>query len=97
VPAGPIIVPMTSPAPVGTLGRFLTIADTADLLNISVTSTYALVRSGELPAIRIGTGGQWRVESTAIDAFIATRYEEERRIRLWERGAEAQIDEPSWG
>ena len=79
------------------LGRFLTVADTAEILNISVTSAYALVRSGELPAIRIGTGGQWRVEAASIDAFIATRYEEQRRIRLWERSATAQVDEPSWG
>ena len=88
---------MVTPAPTADLGRFLTIADTAGILNISVTSAYALVRSGELPAIRIGAGGQWRVESTSIDAFIATRYEEERRIRLWQRGAGAQTEEPSWG
>lgn len=34
------------------LGRFLTLADTADVLNISASQAYALVRSGELPAIK---------------------------------------------
>lgn len=79
------------------LGRFLSVADAAEILNISVTSAYALVRSGELPAIRIGAGGQWRIEATAIDAYVDARYEEERRIRLWERSAQSHLDEPSWG
>ena len=30
--------------------RFLTLADVAEVLNISSSQTYALVRSGELPA-----------------------------------------------
>lgn len=79
------------------LGRFLTVADTAALLNISVSSAYSLVRSGELAAIRIGTGGQWRVEQSAIDDFVAARYEEERRIRLWEQPAQELLDAPGWG
>ena len=88
---------MTEPASASSLGRFLTVADTAAILNISVTTPYAPVRCGELPAIRIGTGGQWRVEATSIDAYIATRYEEERRIRVWEQTAMANLEEPSWG
>mgnify|MGYP003291453578 CR=1 FL=1 len=31
--------------------RFLQLSDVAELLNISASQTYALVRSGELPAI----------------------------------------------
>src|SRR3954465_2839410 len=42
--------------------RFLQLADVAEIPNISAAQTYALVRSGELPAIKIGGRGQWRGE-----------------------------------
>ena len=48
------------------LGRFLTLADTADVLNISASQAYALVRSGELPAIKVGGHGHWRVATELI-------------------------------
>jgi len=41
----------------------------AETLNISASQTYALVRSGDLPAIKIGGRGQWRVESSALEDF----------------------------
>ena len=63
--------------------RFLTIADTAEVLNVSVSQAYSLVRSGELPAIRIGTRGQWRIERNVLESFIEAKYEESRRSRLW--------------
>lgn len=56
--------------------RFLQLADVADILNISASQTYALVRRGELPAIKIGGRGQWRVERTALEAYIAQCYEQ---------------------
>ncbi|MDN3481020.1 helix-turn-helix domain-containing protein [Arthrobacter sp. APC 3897] len=54
--------------------RFLTLADVGEVLNISSSQTYALVRSGELPAIQIGGRGQWRVESRVLEEFIADAY-----------------------
>mgnify|MGYP003351935987 FL=1 len=54
--------------------RFLTLADVADILNVSGSQAYALVRSGELPGIKIGGRGQWRVEATALEDFIAQQY-----------------------
>ncbi|MHB1210857.1 MAG: helix-turn-helix domain-containing protein [Candidatus Nanopelagicales bacterium] len=60
--------------------RFLTLADVAETLNISAAQTYALVRSGDLPAIKIGGRGQWRVESTALEEFIARKYEQTREF-----------------
>lgn len=65
----------------GSLGRFLTLADTAEVLNISASQAYGLVRSGELPAIKIG--GNWRIERTVLEAYIEAKYEESRRIGLW--------------
>lgn len=56
--------------------RFLQLADVAEVLNISASQTYALVRNGDLPAIKIGGRGQWRVEATALEAYIARCYEE---------------------
>jgi excisionase family DNA binding protein len=58
--------------------RFLRLNDVADVLNISESQTYALVRSGDLPGIKIGGRGQWRVERAALEAYIARMYEETR-------------------
>lgn len=58
--------------------RFLQLADVAELLNISASQTYALVRSGDLPAIKIGGRGQWRVESSVLEDYIARAYAETR-------------------
>lgn len=60
--------------------RFLTLADVAETLNISASQTYALVRSGDLPAIKIGGRGQWRVEASALEEFIARQYEQTREF-----------------
>ncbi|AUZ87536.1 helix-turn-helix domain-containing protein [Arthrobacter sp. MDT1-48-3] len=55
--------------------RFLTLADVGEVLNISASQTYALVRSGELPAIQVGGRGQWRVETRVLEEYIAQAYE----------------------
>jgi excisionase family DNA binding protein len=83
---------MTTAAP-GSIGRFLTLADTADLLNISLSQAYALVRSGELPAIKVGGNGHWRIEREQLEAYIASRYEETRRHALWNQSDYANIPE----
>lgn len=54
--------------------RFLTLSDVAELLNIAPAQVYTLVRSGELPAIKIGARGQWRIEDKALEKFIARLY-----------------------
>jgi excisionase family DNA binding protein len=58
--------------------RFLQLADVAEVLNISAAQAYALVRSGELPAIKIGGRGQWRVEANALETYIERMYTETR-------------------
>lgn len=79
------------------LGRFLTLADTAELLNISPKQTYALIRSGELPAIKVGTSGHWRVERSVIEAYIDAMYEETRRMSLWNQSEFADLTESAFG
>ncbi len=54
----------------------MTLADVADILNVAPAQVYTLVRSGELPAIKIGARGQWRVEINALENFIASMYSE---------------------
>lgn len=42
---------------------------------------YALVRSGELPAIKLGGWGQWRVERAKLEAYIEGLYAETAAFR----------------
>jgi excisionase family DNA binding protein len=56
--------------------RFLTLADVAEVLNISTSQVYALVRNQELRAIKIGGRGQWRVERDQLEDYIKRMYEE---------------------
>jgi excisionase family DNA binding protein len=55
--------------------RFLALADVSEILNISSAQAYALVRSGELPAIQVGGRGQWRVEARLLEEYISRGYE----------------------
>jgi excisionase family DNA binding protein len=58
--------------------RFLTLTDVAEVLNISTSQVYALVRNQELAAIKIGGRGQWRVERSRLEEYIARMYEQTR-------------------
>lgn len=60
--------------------RFLTLSDVADVLNISSSQTYALVRTGELPAIKVGGRGQWRVERDELEGYIKRMYAKTERL-----------------
>ena len=81
---------MNDALPPGALGRFLTLADTAELLNITLEEALALVGTGELPAIRLGKRGQWRVERSVLEGYIDALYEHSRRLGLWNQ---AQFDD----
>jgi excisionase family DNA binding protein len=56
--------------------RFMTMQDVADELATSLSQIYHMVRSGELPAIKIGGRGQWRIERARLEEYIARKYEE---------------------
>ncbi|MGZ5416851.1 MAG: helix-turn-helix domain-containing protein [Nocardioides sp.] len=56
--------------------RFLTLADVAEILATSTAQVYALVRRGDLRALKIGGRGQWRVEAVELEAFIQRMYEQ---------------------
>ena len=56
--------------------RFLLLSDVATELNVSDSQVYHMVRSGELPAIKIGGRGQWRVERARLEEYIQQKYAE---------------------
>jgi excisionase family DNA binding protein len=94
---GRIIIGMNESESSAALGRFLTLADTAEILNVSASQAYALVRSGELPAIKIGAHGHWRVERAVLESYIEAMYEEARRLSLWNQSDYASLPELSIG
>ena len=49
--------------------RFLTLDDVAEILAVSWSQAYALVRRRELIAIQIGGRGQWRGEGAGLEGF----------------------------
>ncbi len=77
--------------------RFLQLSEIAEILNTSSAQVYALVRTGELPAIKIGGRGQWRVEDAQLEAYIARMYEQTRQFvdshRFSRGGVEDEPDE----
>jgi len=76
------------------LGRFLTLADVAEILNVDVEHALGLVTAGELPAIRV-SGAGWRIERTVLEQFIVGQYEEARQMALWNESQFATVHELS--
>ena len=58
--------------------RFIPLTEVSEILDISSAQAYALVRSGDLPAIKVGGRGQWRVETTALEDYIQRMYSQTR-------------------
>ena len=72
--------------------RFLLLSEVATELNVSDSQVYHMVRSGELPAIKIGGRGQWRVEASKLEEYIAQQYDETRRFVEAHPFAEEDVD-----
>jgi excisionase family DNA binding protein len=68
--------------------RFLTLDDVAEILNVSWSQAYALVRRKELIAIQIGGRGAWRVEVDELERFIQQKYAEARAGTVPPEGAD---------
>lgn len=60
--------------------RFLQLSEVSEVLNISSAQAYALVRSGELSAIKVGGRGQWRVETHELESYIQRMYSETKQF-----------------
>jgi excisionase family DNA binding protein len=59
--------------------RFLTLADVAEILNVSANQAYALVRRGDIRAIKVGGRGHWRIEPDEVERYIQSQYAEVAR------------------
>lgn len=56
-------------------------ADVARVLSVTVTQVYTLMRSGDLPALKIGKKGVWRVSRESLEVYLAD-LEAEARSRV---------------
>ncbi|MFM7617344.1 MAG: helix-turn-helix domain-containing protein [Actinomycetes bacterium] len=61
--------------------RFMTPDEVADVLRVSVSQVYTLMRSGDLTAVKIGRRGVWRVSPDALAGYI-TRLERAASTRV---------------
>ncbi len=52
--------------------RFLTVQEVADLMRVSTMTVYRIIKSGELPAVRVGRS--FRVRDTDVDTYLGSRY-----------------------
>jgi excisionase family DNA binding protein len=63
-------------------GGFLTVPQVAEELATSDVQVTAMVRRGDIRAIKLGGRGQWRIERAELEAYIQRCYEEtERALR----------------
>jgi excisionase family DNA binding protein len=52
--------------------RFLTVQEVAELMRVSTMTVYRLIKSGDLPAVRVGRS--FRVRDVDVDAYLGQRY-----------------------
>lgn len=72
--------------------RYLTIADVAEVLNVSVHQARALVTRGDLRAFKVGGQGKagvWRVDEADLTGYVERMY---AQTRAW---IEAETSEPA--
>jgi excisionase family DNA binding protein len=51
--------------------QLVTLSEAAALLQVSTRTLQRMIRSGELPALKVG--GQWRLRETQLRQWIETR------------------------
>jgi excisionase family DNA binding protein len=62
--------------------RFYRLEDVATILNVRVAQVYALVRSGDLPAVKLGGRGVWRVDRMQLESYIERLHTETKEWAL---------------
>ena len=55
-------------------GRFLTVAEVAQLMRVSTMTVYRLLKAGDLASVRVGKS--YRIREDDVDAYLAKRYTE---------------------
>ncbi len=76
------------------MARFLTLDDVAEELAISKSQVYALVRGGDLPAMKVGGRGQWRVERSRLEQWIEQAHADTARFIEQHPASEDPEEEP---
>ena len=61
-----------SPVSPQVLGRFFTVAEVARQLRVSNMTVYRLIKSGQLPAVRVGRG--YRIRDEDVRKYLNERY-----------------------
>jgi excisionase family DNA binding protein len=51
--------------------RFLTVQEVADLMRVSTMTVYRMIKSGDLPAVRVGRS--FRVRDEDLAAYLGSR------------------------
>ena len=54
--------------------RFLTVQEVAELMRVSSMTVYRLIKSGDLPSVRVGRSFSVREED--VDRYLGSRYTE---------------------
>jgi excisionase family DNA binding protein len=54
--------------------HFMTVAEVAQLMRVSTMTVYRLIKSGELPAVRVGRS--YRLRPSDVDRYLGDRYTE---------------------
>ena len=49
-------------------GKFLTVAEVAEIMRVSKMTVYRLVHAGEMPAVRVGRS--FRVHESAVSEYL---------------------------
>jgi len=52
--------------------QFLTVAEVAGIMRVSTMTVYRLIKSGELPAARVGKS--YRIREDDLDAFLQNSF-----------------------
>lgn len=72
--------PMCQQYTPGMSERLLTAAEVADQLRVSTMTIYRLIRSGELPAVRVGRN--YRVRAGDLDAYLEQQVVDPSTVEL---------------
>jgi excisionase family DNA binding protein len=54
--------------------QYLTVAEVAAILRVSTMTVYRLIKSGDLPAVRVGKS--YRLSEDEVDRYLARGYTE---------------------
>lgn len=73
----------------------MTLPGVAEEIACATAQTYSLVRSGTLPAIKIGGRGQWRVSRDDLEDYLTLAYKDTRAfIEAHPLGGAKDEDDP---